>query len=202
MRYLKVLGLAAVAAMAMMAFLGTSGASATVLCTTTSTPCGSTWHVDTLELSLVKGSTAVLEMPEAKIVDTCTGSTMKWTKKATGSSTTTPVGEVTAANLTWTGCTQQTKTLAGGELEVHWENNGTDNGAVTAIGFQVTISMGVSCVYTAGAGLEIGELIGDTDLMHVETLLEKTGGIFCPPIGKFTATYTITNHSKIYVEPS
>lgn len=39
MRYLKVLGLAAVAAMAVMAFLGASSASATVLCTQTLTTC-------------------------------------------------------------------------------------------------------------------------------------------------------------------
>jgi hypothetical protein len=203
MKYLKLLGLAAVAAMALMAFFGASSASATVLCTTTSTPCGTSWHIDTIEASLKSGTTASLHSTGGALEATCTGSTSKATKKSTGSSTTTPVGEVTAANLTWSGCNQTTDTLGGGELEVH-TIAGTDNGTVTAKGFEVTVNLGgVSCVFTAGNGIDLGTLTGGANavLDFNAVVTKKSGSFLCPSDSQWTGQYQVTNHSAVYVEP-
>ena len=68
MKYVKMLGLAAVAAMALMAFLGASSASATVLCKThiTSGCAAAGWdYAGPLEASLKPGTSAFLEIHPA-----------------------------------------------------------------------------------------------------------------------------------------
>jgi hypothetical protein len=204
MKSMKMLGLAAVAAMALTAAIGASSASATVLCTTTSTPCGSSWHIDTVEASLQAGSTATLRSTTPSFLVTCSSSNVTATKKATGSLTTTWVGVVTAAGLTWGGCTDITKTLAGGELEVH-HIAGSHNGEVTARGFEITVfRMSVTCTYGAGGGLAIGTLTGGhSATMRINSVISKVAGSFlCPSDIVWEGEYTVTNHTKLYVEPS
>src|SRR5262249_2710117 len=115
------------------------------------------------------------------------------------------VGEVTKANLTWgpvgAGCTNKTETVSGGELEIHWIA-GTDNGTVTASGFEVTVILaGLSCTFGVGNGTSIGDLTGGHPaVMHVAVIVNKTAGSFlCPSTGGWEGTYTITNHTKVYV---
>src|SRR5215470_1129708 len=92
MKYVKMLGLAAVAAMGLMAFLGASTASATVACKTQLTanchssgwayPAGTLW-----DASLEPGSTAILEATSGgTLEDTCTESTVAGKQENTGSS--------------------------------------------------------------------------------------------------------------------
>jgi hypothetical protein len=89
MKRLKALGLAAVAAMALTAFLGAGSASATVLCTTTTTPCDS--HIDQIEFS-AKSATSGKEYSTGGTEEaTCTGSSFSGNKTVTGSSTTTEI---------------------------------------------------------------------------------------------------------------
>jgi hypothetical protein len=129
---------------------------------------------------------------------------MRTTKKTTGSSTTTPVGIVEKSELTWSGCTNTTTTLAGGEVEVH-SISGTDNGTVTAKGFEVTmIFFGVSCIYGAGAGLDLGELTGGQPaILQLNAVVSKQSGSFaCPATTVWEGTLTVTNHAKVYVESS
>jgi hypothetical protein len=202
MKYLKMLGLAAVAAMALTAFIGASSASATVLCTTTSTPCGAEWHVDKIQSTLKKGTTAKLHSTGGSLEATCTESSSTANKKITGNSTETATGEVTAANLTWGGCSQTTDTLAGGELEVH-SITGSDNGTVTAKGFEVTVIIaGVSCIFGAQTGVDLGTLTsGANATLDINAVVKKTGGSFlCPSNSVWEGEYVVTDHTTLYVE--
>ena len=205
MKYLKMLGLAAVAAMAVMAFFGASSASATVLCTTTTTPCGTGWHIDKLEASLKAGTSAKLRSTGGALEATCTKADSTVEKTVTGSSTTTATGSVSIANLAWTECAQTTDTLEGGELEVH-QISGTDNGTVTAKGFRVTVVIGgLSCVYGAGTGIDLGKLTGGEDaILDIEAVVLKQSGsaFLCPSNSVWEGEYTITNHKAVYVETS
>jgi hypothetical protein len=199
MKYLKMLGLAAVAAMALTAFLGASSASATVLCTTTTTPCTTGWHIDKIVASAT-GSTS-LHSTGGALEATCTGSSSTAEKKSTGSSTTTPVGTVATAALTWSGCNQTTETLEGGELEIH-QIAGTHNGTVTAKGFKVTVVIaGVTCTFGAGNGIHLGVLTGGSPaILHANAVVPKVAGSFlCPADSVWEATYQITNHTAAYV---
>ena len=203
MKYLKMLGLAAVAAMALTAFLGAGSASATVLCTTTSTPCGTGWHVDSIAASAE--GTVSLHSTGGGLEASCTVASSTTEKSATGSATTTPVGILKKENLKWgpvgEGCSNTTDTVSGGELEIHWIS-GTDNGTVTAKGASVTVVLaGVSCTFGVGNGKSIGDPTGGAPaIMHVNVVVEKTAGSFlCPSDSQWTGTYKITNHSAVYV---
>lgn len=200
MKCLKALGLVAVAAMALTAFLGAGSASASVYCTTTSTPCGASWHVDhaifTAVASIGNHSTG------GALEATCTGSSVTVNKTNTGSSTETATGSVAAAEMTWSGCNQTTDTLAGGELEVH-QISGTDNGTVTGKGFEVTTNIaGVSCVFTFGTGTDLGVITGGHDaIWHLNAIVTKKSGSFlCPSDSVWEATFTLTNHTSLYIE--
>ena len=204
MKRLKVFSLAAVAAMALTAFIGASSASATVLCTTTSTPCGTGWHIDTLELSVKPGTSLKIRNTSGALEATCSKVDVKYEKTVTGSSTVTAKGLVSIANLKWTECTQTTDTLEGGELEVH-QISGTDNGTVTATGFKVTVvTAGVSCVYGAGAGIDLGILTGGPNAdLDLEAVVQKQSGSFlCPSDQVWEGGGTLTNHNAIYIETS
>ena len=206
MKRLKVFGLAAVAAMALTAFLGASSASATVLCTTTpaaGTACGTGWHVDELVASLT-GSFFV-RTTSGSVQYTCTVGSWTATKTATGSATTTPVDTVAKANMTWgpvgESCTTTLDTVAGGTLEVHWIG-GTDNGTVTATGFEwTTVVAGVTCVFGLEGTQSVGDLTGGAPaVMHVGVVVVKKSGSFvCPPTQVLEGTFQVTNHTAVYV---
>ena len=205
MKCLKALGLASVTAMALTAFLGAGSASATVLCTTTSTPCGTGWHVDRLEFGLRAGTSSRLRSTSGFLEATCTGSSFVATKTVTGSSTSTSRSAVTAANLTWSNCAQTTDTLEGGELEIH-QISGTDNGTVGAGGFRITTVIGgLGCIYGAGIGIDLGKLTGGFDtILDIEAVLLKQPGsaFLCQSNVVWEAEYTLTNHNAVYVETS
>ncbi|MGN6816858.1 MAG: hypothetical protein ACTHK3_12375 [Solirubrobacterales bacterium] len=173
MKGLKALGLAVIAAIALTAFLGASSASATVLCTTTTSPCGTGWHIDELVLTAI-GSTSTHSTGGA-LEATCTESSATGTKTRTGSSTTTPAWSISTASLTWGGCNQVTETLEGGELEIH-QIAGTHNGTVTEKWFKVTVVIaGLSCTFGAGEGpIHMGILTGGSPaILHVTTVVGK-----------------------------
>jgi len=215
MKYVKILGLAAIAAAALMAFIGAGTASATVLCSTTTTPCTSKWPAGTaLEFSIVSGGSAKLVTTDEKTtLDTCTGSTVKGSLTNAGSATETASGPVEKANLTWSGCSFPTNTTQGAGLEVH-AITGSDNGTVTASGeFRVTINTVLfgSCVYGVTAGTDLGTLTGTTPtrtdgVFDANAIASKLTGseAACPATSKWTAEYTMTKpaNTDLYVEPS
>jgi len=213
MKYLKMLGLAAVAAAALTAFVGAGTASAnTVLChTTVTTGCAAAgWDWGTgkvLDTSLASGGTARLTDTSGFIaIATCTGGTVEGELNRT----TTPRGAVTAANVTWSGCSQTTDTLTGGELEIH-HIAGTHNGTVTATGFAVTVPFGsATCAYGFNAARDIGTLTTSANGLDASLSINvavnldanHSSASGCPSSGKWIATYTQTTNTALYIAES
>jgi hypothetical protein len=215
MRYIKILGLAAVAAMALTAFLGAGSASATVLCKTTpvSGVCPTGWHYPegTTIDATVDGTVRLVAGP---IDNTCTTSTVKGKTENTGSASETVRGSI--ETLTFTGCTCPVTVIKNGSLEIH-SIAGSNNGTLTGKNSEVTVSCsGVSCIYgTSATGTHLGTVTGsatDTgnatvDLGNLETgkgaSLEKKGGSFlCPSTGEWTGHYWITEPHPLWTAAS
>jgi hypothetical protein len=211
MKYLKMLGLAAVAAAALMAFVGAGTASATVICSATENPCAAAnkWPTGTTAaFSLKSGSSAKLTDTFGNVLDTCTGSSVTGPLTNAGSATTTVVGSVGQGALTWSKCTDTTATLTGGELEIH-NIAGTHNGTVTGIGFVVTVwntFIGASCNYTAGAGTDLGVYDSATKVLAVNAVVRKTiehgGSNLCPETTRWVAEYSYTGTTGLFPMPS
>src|SRR5215475_10610476 len=118
MKYLKMLGLAAVAAMALMAFVGAATASATVLCSTNTSPCpaGQKWPVGTqIEFTVTQKTTANWEETAGNVLETCTGGKIKG--EITNAGSVTEAVKIQATEVSWTGCTVPTTTPSLGSFE-------------------------------------------------------------------------------------
>jgi len=201
MRYLKMLGLAAVAAATLTAILGAGSAAATVLCSTTVDPCpaGQDWVAGTvLDFSVSSGAAITWDETGGERLNSCTTSTMKGKITNTGGSTGTVTGPV--EETSWGSCTFPTKTLNKGALEVH-KIAGTSNGTVTADGtFEVTINTiwYGSCIYGATSGVSLGDITeGNPAVFHLNAVVEKHTGssLACPSTAKLLGTYTLTSPS-------
>jgi hypothetical protein len=201
MKYVKILGLAAVAAMALMAF-GAGTASATKLCLNnlSTTACSSHLATGGTVEGTLTGS-AILETTGGSTLDTCTGSTVSGkttTTAATGSSV---IGDV--ETLTWTGCTFPTGTVAKGSLEIK-HIAGTDNGTLTGKGQEVTINTGFfgACTYGTGAGTDLGTVVGGAPakltINALVPLVKNESGL-CPAEARWTASYTVTKPNPVYI---
>lgn len=203
MKYLKMLGLAAVAAAALMAFVGAGTASANGrLCSTKPEPvtshCTSPWATGTIiEFSLKSGSSAKLTDTSGNTLDTCTGSTVKGSlvSNATASTAT---GTITT--LGWSGCTVTTDTIENGSLTITAED---DNGNAIVIEHEktnVTVNVFSSCNYGVEAGTQIGTIhegIGTSAIFTANATAKKLGGGFlCPETTKWVAEYVLTTPSK------
>jgi hypothetical protein len=198
MKYIKILSLAAVAAMALMAFVASS-ASATALyneATKMTTP-------STLDFSIPSGGSAVLVDTNGNALDTCSGSTVKGTLESNG-----PTVTGTNTELTWTGCTWPTKTLAPGKLTVE-QIGSTTNGTVKSHAqIEVTINTGFfgSCVYGVASGTSIGTLTTASSgaaTFHANAVATRFGSNFaCPSTSKWTGSYTSTEPVNLRVEAS
>jgi hypothetical protein len=200
MKYLKMLGLAAVAAMALMAFLGAGSASATVFCKVTEVPCSEAneWAVGTFGDATQKaGSSGVMKTTEGTIVETCTEVTVSGKLQTKGGPTETVKETGGGENVVWKNCTNPMVTIKGGEIEVH-HITGTDNGTVTMKGFETTMfisSLGLSCIYTYGAGIDVGIITGGTKpSMDLNAALPRSASssAFCPAtiVGSVEGTLT------------
>lgn len=203
MKLLKALGLAAIAAAALMAFAGTGTASATVLCKNNlnTEACSEKYPVGTVGVASLTGS-GVMETLSGTVLNTCTSSTAKETLQNEGSATTTVTGKVAASAISWSGCTTPVTVLAGGEAELHWIS-GTDNGTLTAKGFEVTMSLsGVSCVYGLGTTMkDWGVIVGGAPgSLEVNSIVKKVSGSFlCPAEVRLTGKYINTEPAAGYV---
>jgi hypothetical protein len=197
MKYLKMIGLAALAAMALMGFAGS--ASATELYSGAVTQGKGT----VIDASL--SGSAILETTGGEVLNTCTGGTVKGSIENAGSATTTVSGPI--SELTWSGCTRETKTIANGSLEIHHIAK-TINGTVTGKNSEVTINgiFGSSCVYGTGAALDLGELKGsttnDATLAIKATVPRTAGGFLCPSTAVWNASYTVTQPTPLHVTAS
>lgn len=206
MKYVKMLGLAAVVATALMAFAGAGTASASALCQTATDPCTSPYaNGETIEATLESGSTATLRNTESSIVNTCTGSSVSG-GLIQGNATATARGEVAAENLKWSGCTAEiTKTVTPGHIEFHVATGG--NGQMTATGLVVTQKVsGLSCSYTAGTGITLGSYTEATKTININVVVNKDSNhsaFLCPSTAVWEAKYLITKPTgTVYVSAS
>ena len=201
MKYLKMLGLAAVAAMALTALLGAGSASAQTLYKYTTPSANDTIAVGTvLTSTLESGTSALLKDTLGGVNDTCTGSEVKG---AVGTNTTTDAGGA-ITSLTFTGCSHTTDVLANGELEIK-NIAGTTNGTVVSKNARVTIKstiFGISCTANTGAGTTIGTLTGaktstaqaTMDINGVITLENGCGD------STWTGSYLVTSPAGLTVD--
>lgn len=151
MKYLKLIGLAALALSALMALSATS-ASATVFCknNTSTEKCTEKYEVGTVGVGSLKAGTSLVLEVGTTVLDTCKGARAEETLQNAGSETETITAKIPASSFTFSECTRPTKTIAGGEGEIHWIP-GTDNGTITAKGFEVTVNTFFgSCIYGLG----------------------------------------------------
>lgn len=221
MKYVKMLGLAAIAAAALMAFVGASTASATVLCKTegTGTPTGTTCPPG----QAYEGGTtihAVLD-PEtgpAKLVTSfktieCEESTVSVVTRNEGSATETVIGDVEepeeggkkVPKLTFGKCNCEVNVLKGGSLEIHWIE-GSHNGTLTSSEGEVTITCStvfgnVHCIYKTNA-TDLGKLTGGPmATMDIEksSIPRLTTNALCSEKAEWSAKYTVTSPEPLYV---
>lgn len=211
MKYLKMLGLAAIAAGALMAFVGASTASATVLCETNVTSnCGSAWswaNGSTVTFSLAPGASAKLKDPIfGTTINTCTASSVSGAV-TNGSSTTTPNG---TAHGTFTECTKPVSEATDGTIEIH-SISGSDQGTVTANGFAFTFEdpFGHMCAYGFNAATDIGNFVpgtngldGTLNINHAVSLIAAHSDEGCISSGTWTANYTQTGSTPLYISAS
>ncbi len=182
MKYVKMLGLAAVAAAALMAFVGASSASATVLCKTEITAsgnCPTGWAVPTTEEIHAVSETEKPTLTSTFKTITCDESTVGGKATTEGSATTTASGPVEALTFT-TNCTCTVAVIQRGTLEIHAIGD-TGNGTLTSNGATVTVQCSsifgpVHCLY-----------VTENDHMGTLTGSKTTGG---------TATMDITTEVK------
>jgi hypothetical protein len=176
MKYVRMLGLAAMVAMALMAFGAVSASAASHLYSTgVQVPAGTEFHA-TLEGSGVLASTDT-----KTIVDTCSASTI-------AGKVVYPAGEdatIAISSLTWGGCSVTTDTLTNGELTI------SSSGAVTGNSSVITINLGVSGRYGTGGGTLLGTL--STGRISINAIINELAPCFiCPDTMRWEANYTVT----------
>lgn len=210
MKYMKMLGVAAIMVSAVMAVGGASSASAAgVLCSAQESPCsaankvangtGTEW---TLSISGSLKETGA----SGETLDTCKKSALKGSI-TNGSSTTNATGSI--SSLTWEECTWTTTTILSGGGEV--ENiSGTHNGRLKANSeTRVTISIPFfgSCVYGVTSGTTMGTVTeGKPATFDANAVASKLSGssITCPSTANVAGTYTqtIPSNTTLSVEAS
>ena len=183
MKYVKILGLAAVAAMAMMAFTAAS-ASATTLEVGGVTKNASV----AINASLTGGASVLLKDTAGFSQNTCT------TSNVSGSSSTPFTGTSvtgTIASLTFSTCTRPVTVHKPGKLEVTW-TTGT-NGKVASEEAEVTVGSAIGTLTCkTGTTTEIGTLTGvsvGNATMDINAVLNC--GIV--PSATWSGTYTVTS---------
>jgi len=194
MKYLKMLGLAAIAAMALMAFVGAGTASATTLALGGVTQNSSV----TLEATLESGTSATLKTTSGSFVDTCTQSTVKGSteKPFTG---TTVGGKVSI--LSFGNCTHGTTVVKNGTLSVEWA--GGTNGTVRSTGAEVEVestTFGAVLPCTTSS-THLGTLKGVSSTTEHATLLVNAvvNCGFLAPTANWEAAYTVTSPTGLGV---
>jgi len=194
MKYMKILGLAAVAAAALMAFAGVGTASATTL----TNEAGEVVKTgSTIDFSIPSGKSAILTSTSGEELDKCSVSTVSGKTTNEGGTGVAVAGNV--ETLTWSSCTFPTKTLTASGLQV----NGTGSGNVGATGtFEVTINTILfgTCVYGVTNGTPVGTLASGT--FTANAVAEKFSGssLACPETSLWTGTYTATEPKGLKVD--
>lgn len=190
MKYLKMLGLAAVAAMALMAVVGAGTASADEICTEGGTPCPAGKQISTIVASQV--GTGTLETTGGTTLIDCNAGDIHIAVTSQGAKVDPVLG--TVETLKFTECSGTVTTIKPGTMK--GTASGT-NGALTSVGAEVTTGiLGTTCTYGSGAGTSLGTTSGTS--LTVNTVVQRTaGGFLCPTEARWTASFKITNHSAV-----
>jgi hypothetical protein len=192
MKYIKMLGLAAVAAAALMAFVGAGTASATTLTDSEGAlEVGDTMHA-------VSEGTVTLDAPFGNVI--CNGTVHgKVTKNGEAGKVAEGSLSPTNEGLKWTNCGNDTvTTLASGSLSI----NGTNN-EVKSTGARVTVvHLGVHCIFET-SNTKIGTVSkeGTGATLTINATIPRVGGgggIFCGESAPWTGSYEVkTPHTLI-----
>jgi len=169
-----------------------------VLCKTKTTPCNSPWGKETAVVGDAVHFT--LKTGETTLV-TCSGGALKGNIPTLGGESET--FGVALEELSWTGCTEFTRTVSPGELEVK-RIEGTSNGTVSAKGTEVTIPVGgLDCTYGFPASTDLGTLTGGTEatLIVSATATKTAGSLLCPKTATWAVSYKFTKPAPLYLEP-
>jgi hypothetical protein len=191
MKYLKMLGLAAVAVASLMTFAATASA------TTLTSPNGTTYTGN------LQAESGVLSWDGAFSTITCKNSTLGGTAESHGAATT--VG-VKLSSLTFTECNFPFTVGKPGSLEIHTEGaTANGNGTITWSGMELAMHTSVgTCIFTT-SNTHIGTLTG-SDVGKAQwdinaTKIPRTGGNFlCGSSSTLTGSYTITTPSTLTVD--
>ena len=227
MKYVKMLGLAAVAAAALMAFVGASTASATVLCkvegtgppTGTTCPANSAYPAGTEVHAVLDPGTGPAKLVTSFKTIECKASTVKGSTSNEGSATETVKGTIEAKNLTFSECNCEVKVLAGGSLEIHWgetiENEKKEkewrgdtghDATLTSTGAEVTSECStvfglVHCIYKTN-GTTLGVLThGNPATMDIENsnIPRLVTNPLCAEKAEWSAKYEVTTPKPLFV---
>lgn len=195
MRYLKGLAMAIVA-MSLLAVVGVGTASATVICKTSTSPCGSPYLKGTLfKGTLTPGTTAVFKAGFATIE--CTEGQGSIETTSNGSATETVTG--LTKTLSFGGCNATLNVLKTGSGEIHWTSK--TSGAFTVGGMEVTAStLGVDCIYGGSINSGITLNGGTKPTISINSKVPLiSGGFLCSNPGTMTASLTVTEPTPLYV---
>jgi hypothetical protein len=203
MKYVKMLGLAAIAAAALMALAGVGTASATVLCKNNlnTKVCSERYTAGTkIEGTLV----GVGKMDTSFKTIECKKGSASGTLENEGGSTSTPFG---GGIGTLEECNCEVKILRNGTLEIHWIE-GTDNGTLISNGAEATVNCNtifgaVHCIY-ASSNTDGGVLVGGNPATE-EFALEAprlTTSSLCAEKGLLTGKYEVTSPKPLYIAAS
>jgi hypothetical protein len=215
MKYLKMLGLAAIAALALTAVAGAGTASATELCTTNVSPCPAGEHYGAGTVIEGSSTNATLTSSLGNVV--CTSSAIKGATTTTGGAKLSVEGKI--ESLTFSGCTLTTPfggtkhncnvtaintpykavvtktTQPNGTLTVSSGGSG-DPGAKVDCGASV-----LRCQFTSPS-IALDVTGGSPAIVHAkEEPLNRTvyeGGL-CPSTSTWDATYTVTKPHALYL---
>jgi hypothetical protein len=208
MKYLKMLGLAAVAAVVLMALAGAGSASATVLCHKAETPCSQKWSLGTETEFIIKPETKAKWFSGINTLMECSSGDLKG--KITNAGNSSETVKMGINTFQWSSCTVGNSTLENGELEVH-SITGSTNGTMTLKGFtnRIESTQYGTCVYTSGAtGMDLGTLVASKTgqaIIDIEVVLtKKEGSVLCPSTIEWWEEWTQTapKETPLFVEPS
>ena len=212
MKYLKMVGLAAVAAMALMAFLGAGSAAGAVLCKTDTDPCEAGQDLaagDSLTFSLK--SVVVLKAAFSQVK--CGSSHLGTKITNTGGKGKEVDAEVTEFSLTECKCGERTAhitTTSTGSLRID------SAGTVTSVDTRTTMNCTglASCIYgTVSGGTDIDTFTDSTDTGSAAELdgsatltwssgTGDSGQFICAGFGDtatWTASYQVTSPKTLYL---
>jgi hypothetical protein len=200
MKYLKILGLAAVAAAALMAFVGAGTASAeTTACKATEDPCaaGNAYGVGTKVVAHNELEPAVLTAAGGFVEIVCQKSTID------GEITraTTPTGGPTAAGgagLTFEECNNTVEVLEDPRLTIH--HDGEHNGLIKVESFKVRVkASGLTCTFGGEVNSGITLTGGTSPTVDATATINLKEGFFCPSTAVWHAKYALTEPKPLYI---